>query len=133
MSGRYTINENLGDDVVVELTALNFQGNTYKYWMTKELGGVCSAIYKDMMKDIFLEYHNHAKVSIPWKTCPYPKGPNELNNLTFAKIEELLPPYIPGNEKWKIEMRFHRDDEELGGYNLYVTVRSEETLLKYGG
>ena len=44
--------------------------------------------------------------------------------------EDFLPPYIPGNEKWEFQLRFSKGEEVLGGYNAYVIIRDEASLLE---
>lgn len=50
-------------------------------------------------------------------------------NFHLDNVDDLLPPYMPGGEKWKIEVRFFKDNEMLGGYNFFLIIRSEKSLL----
>lgn len=56
------------------------------------------------------------------------KIPNEVHNFN-VEDNGTLPPYIPGGEKWRADVRFIQDGVELGGYNLYAIIRSEKKLL----
>ena len=86
----------LDDTIIFRIAALNYQGNQYKQLFEKELGKFCEVIYVDDFQSIFEDLHEKAKVKVPWKACPYPKGPNEIYDFTFSEIEKLLPPYLPG-------------------------------------
>lgn len=109
--------------------ALNFQGNQYKKIGDKNIKNFCSTVYMDNHQELFEDYQSHTSNPVPWKTCPYPKGSNEVKNFLLKNSASLLPPYIPGGEKWKIEVRFFRGEAELGGYNIYGLLRSNASLL----
>ena len=34
----------------------------------------------------------------------------------------LLPPYIPGNEKWKAGVRYYKAGKLVGGYDTYASL-----------
>lgn len=75
------------------------------------------------------KFDESQKISVPWASCPYPAGPNEISNLMVQDFASFLPPYIPGGEKWKVEVRFVKDGVEAGGYNAYGILRSEQSIL----
>jgi hypothetical protein len=112
------------------LVGLNFQGNQYKKIFDKTVYTICDSLYVDIHKDYFEKYQAHLSNPVAWKTCPYPAGSSEVNNLVADDFGNLLPPYIPGGEKWKFEVRFIRDGVALGGYNLYGIIRTEKSLLE---
>jgi hypothetical protein len=114
----------------VHVMAKNYQGNEYRRIFEKELDHLCDLYNEEeKFKEPFEYGHDHLKVKVLWKTCPYPKGPNEMFNLEVSELNRFLPEYLPGNEKWKIEARFSLHGKVLGGYNLYATLRSERSLL----
>lgn len=86
-------------------------------------------MYQPHFKSFFEKAHEHATKKVAWKTCPYPKGPNEVKDYLIDNVDALLPPYIPGSEKWKFEMRFFKNNVDQGGYNLYAIIRNEKSLL----
>lgn len=108
------------------------QGGQYKQMVDKKFTNFCNTLYMEGSKAFFENYQAHTTNPVPWKTCPYPAGSNEVKNFHVEDSELLLPPYIPGGEKWKIEMRFLRKGEILGGYNIFATLRSAESLLESG-
>lgn len=120
------------NDIIMVVSASNFQGNRYKEMYEQYLGPFCDVWYQEKFKRIFEEIHEHVTNRPAWKTCPYPRGKYRINNYLFADKDNFLPPYIPGNEKWKISMRFSRGSEVLGGYNIFGMLRNEQSMLKLG-
>lgn len=96
MNGKYTVKQELGDDVAITFAALNLQGGQYKKMFEKDFDHFCSAMYIDAFQLPFEGYQAHNKNPVPWKTCPFPAGSNEVFNYLAMDTESLLPPYIPG-------------------------------------
>lgn len=112
------------------MKALNFQGNQYKMFFEKDFGKFCEVVYAtDDFKKAFEDFHNHATVKVPKDTCPYPKGQNEIKNFLVKDVDKMLPPYLPGGEKWQFQIRFIKDGEILGGFNSYGIIRTQESLM----
>lgn len=132
VNGKFTVKQPLGNDMTMHGTGLNLQGGQYKQMIEKDLEHVCDTLYLDVHKSFFERYQGHLKNPVPWKTCPYPAGPNEVTNFLVEDTGNLLPPYVPGNEKWKVEARFLRDGKVLGGYNIYAILRNMNTLINEG-
>jgi hypothetical protein len=122
----------MDNDLEVYMSGLNLQGGQYKLMLEKSFEHFCDTFYMDPHENFYEEYQEHTKNPVPWKTCPYPAGPNEVTNFLFEDNGNLLPPYIPGNEKWKIEVRILREGKVLGGYNIYAILRNVNTLLGEG-
>jgi hypothetical protein len=129
VNGNFTVKQPMGDDLDMYGAGLNFQGNQYKKMFDKRLDKFCTTYYIDIYKAYFEDYQAHTTNPVPWKTCPYPAGSNEVKNFFVEDDGLLLPPYIPGSEKWKAEIRFLRDEIILGGFNIYGIIRSEESIL----
>lgn len=107
---------------------MNFQGGQYKKLAEKSIDNICKNLYNETLLEQFEHFQASQKTPVPWKTCPYPTGPNEIINY-YTDAGSMLPAYIPGGEKWKLEIRFSKDGEVLGGYNIYALVRNEKSLL----
>ena len=129
VSGKYDLKLSLDDEIDIFVEALNFQGGQYKKMFDKRLDKFCTTLYVDTFKNSYNRFNDASLVKIPFGTCPYPSGKNEINNLMFDD-DGLLPPYIPGSEKWKAEIRFLKNEEILGGFNIYAIIRSEQSLMK---
>lgn len=108
--------------------ALNFQGNQYKKMGDKQIDHLCTFVYNETFREYYEDFMTFVTHPVPWKTCPYPAGPNEIKNY-FIKDYEMMPAYIPGNEKWKVEVRLIKDGEILGGYNGYGILRNQASLM----
>lgn len=129
MSGNYTIKMSLDDGFSGSGAAFNFQGGQYKKIGDKTIDTICTSLYNETYREQFERFQNSQKYPVAWKTCPYPTGSNEINNYYIEDFGSLLPPYIPGGEKWKLEDRIIKDGEILGGVNIYLTLRTEKSLL----
>lgn len=121
--------QELGEDVSVHGAGLNLQGGQYKQMIEKTFGNFCHSLYMQTSKIFFESYQGHTTNPVAWNTCPYPAGQNEVKNFMVDDGFFMLPEYIPGSEKWKVVIRFSRHGEVLGGYNIYVTLRNEHSLL----
>lgn len=132
LNGKFEILMDFSNEITMHVAALNFQGNQYKKIAEKDLGKFCDVLYVDNLKELYEDMQSHIATSVQWKTCPYPKGPNEVHNYLLKDMSNILPPYVPGSEKWQLQIRFHKDNEVLGGYNVYALLRSEESLLNGG-
>lgn len=135
VDGTYDLKMDLGEKVTIHIAALNFQGNQYKKIFEKELENFCESLYKTgngSLQENFEDFHKHAQNTVPWNTCPYPKGPNELTNLLLEDKTNLMPQYVPGGEKWQVQVRYFTDDILMGGLNLFALLRSEQSLMNGG-
>lgn len=129
VSGSYSINYHIDDTVLLTFAALNLQGGQYKKIFDKNIYTICSTLYNETFREIYEDFQTHQKYQVPWKTCPYPTGPNEIFNYYLEDFGSMLPPYVPGGEKWKMDIRYFKGDELLGGFSAYLTLRSERSLL----
>jgi hypothetical protein len=118
--------------VSVSGTALNFQGNQYKKIFDKTINNLCTLMYNETFREYFDDFQRHQKYPVESKTCPYPTGPNEIKNFMFQDYGNLLPPYVPGNEKWKLEIRYIYGEEILGSFNFYGLLRNQKSLMMGG-
>lgn len=119
----------------MKVFALNSQGNQYKLMFEKNLGKFCESMYmqqKEGFQKLFDDFHDQSSAKVPWKTCPYPKGLNHIQNYALNLTDEFVPAYVPGGEKWQIQMRFYENDEVLGGYNVFGILRNERSLMAGG-
>ena len=111
--------------------AYNFQGGQYKKMGEKKLEQLCKSLYVDAYRSIYEKFNDASSNKVPFGTCPYPIVNNTVKNFLVSK-SELFPPYVPGGEKWRINVRFLKQNEILGGYNVYALLRNEQSLLKGG-
>lgn len=117
--------------MVISGNGLNFQGGQYKKMFDKEIEDPVTTLYNvTKFQSYFENFQKSQKVQIPWDTNPYPSGDNEITNLAVEDYGSMLPPYLPGGEKWKFEVRYSKNDEVIGGMNVYATIRDQRSLLQ---
>lgn len=126
MDGKLELLTELSDELSVDASALNWQGNQYKSVFTKHLDKMCEALYTESAQAHFEDAMRSLSHPWEWKLCPVPAGPNEFRN--FLVEDNFLPPYFPGSEKWLIEFKVSRGEDFLGGYRIYCIIRNEKTL-----
>ena len=132
LNGNYHLKRPMGDDIIMIVEAHNFQSGQYKKMGEKLMDqGLCKALYVDAFKSEYMKFYDASSVKIPFGTCPYPSVNNTLTNLMFSD-PGLMPPYIPGGEKWRIDLKYFLNDEFLGGYRIFGLVRNERSLLQGG-
>lgn len=119
----------MGNDMAVYGAGRNLQGGQYKMMMDRSFDHLCDILYLEQNRVFFENYQAHTKQPVAWKTCPYPAGTNEVKNFLVEDNGNYLPPYVPGGEKWKIEMRFLKNGIVLGGYNMYGILRNLNSLV----
>ena len=128
MNGKYTLKIPLDDSLSLTVVFMNFRGGQYKLFAEKFIPKYCETLYIEEFKEYYESFQSSLTYPQPWKACPYLPGKNEVNNFV-AYDKGVFPPYIPGGEKWRIDVRFKKGDEVLGGYNVYILVRNDESLL----
>ena len=52
------------------------------------------------------------------------KGNHSAKNFAIREAK-ILPPYLPGGEKWKFEVKFFKGLEQVGGYVVYATITKD--------
>lgn len=129
MDGSATLKIPIDDTFEAQATAYNLQGNQYKKIADKRIAINCEQLYNESYREHYEDFNKFLKYPIPWKTCPMPNHTNEIKNYFLQDYCDILPPYVPGSEKWKIEARLFKDGVELGGYNWYGILRNERSIL----
>ena len=112
----------------MEVSGFNFQAGQYKKLVEKKFEKYCETMYQESFKFYYEQFQSSTDHPTPWKACPFPAGENEVHNFLIEDIG-LLPPYIPGSEKWRADIRFFKNDKVVGGYNVYGIIRNEEKIL----
>lgn len=131
MDGKYSVLQTFHDSMVVSATGLNFVAGQYKKIFDKMIEQPLTTMYSyTKLQPYFDGFQRSQKVQYPWLTNPYPFGDNEITSLAVEDYDSMVPPYIPGGEKWKFEVRVFFNNELLGGGDLYVTVRNQRSLLE---
>ena len=94
MNGNFTVKQNLGEDIDVNIVGLNFQGGRYRQMIDKTLENFCKSLYKADYKDIFEDYQGHTSNPVAYNTCPYPAESKEVKNYFFKDGSSAFPKYL---------------------------------------
>ncbi|CRK90962.1 CLUMA_CG004651, isoform A [Clunio marinus] len=127
LNGVMELLEDIGEEFDAEGTAYNFADGKYNKIVSKKITNVCTLYeYKnETLKESYEDIENFITPRVAWKTCPYPKGVYELKDYVCEDKRNLLPKTIPGGENWKVELRMKRKEQDVGGYDAYITVRKD--------
>lgn len=90
--------QDLGKDIDIYAAGWNLQGGQYKLIIDKTLKNFCEFVYMDNHRQVFERYQKSTSGPVAWKTCPYPKGSNTVNEYLVEDSSGFIPPYIPGGE-----------------------------------
>ena len=131
MNGRFKLKIPLDNSIDFLIEAFNFQGGQYKKIGSRMMKEFCNSFYVVPYKNEYAKFSEASSVKVPFGTCPFPTMDNLITNWMISD-NGILPPYLPGGEKWRINVRFSKKDKVLGGYNLYGLIRNQETLMQGG-
>lgn len=53
----------------------------------------------------------------------------EIKDYDAANVGQFLPNYIPGNERWKVNIWLSENDEIVSGITYYVIIRDDAKLF----
>lgn len=130
LNGNYTLLMPIENFHIASGAAFNLQGGQYKKMGDNFVTNLCEGMYNESTRSYFESFQASQSNPVPWNTCPYPSGPNTINNMLIDDYARFLPPYIPGSERWKLQTRLGLTREKiLGGYNFYIIIRNQNSLL----
>jgi surfactin synthase thioesterase subunit len=127
-NGSYTVKQELNNDMNYQFFAYNLQGGQYKLIVEKDLGSVCDFLYSEGHRHIYEDFMSHTEPSVPFKTCPYPQTQHNVKNYLLKGVNEMIPPYVPGSEKWKVEAEIRLNGKILGGAVFYATLINSDNI-----
>lgn len=133
MNGNYTILMPIDDSFDGMMEASNFQGGQYKKMGDRAFPRICESLYNDSIRSYWDDFQASQLHPVPWKTCPYPTGRNEITNFLISDYADFLPPYVPGSEKWRVDVYYTKNGEIYGGFRLFLIFRNHNSLLVNGG
>lgn len=135
ISGNYTIKEDVGNENTVHVSGFNFQGGQYKLMVEKSLGQFCDIFYAEPHREVYESFSDYYTPNVEFGTCPFPANNYSMRDYLISneKFEKLIPPYIPGSEKWKIVFKVLLDGKVRGGNVFYVTIRHEDRMTVLSG
>lgn len=133
-SGIFEIKLPVDNSVILSFEAFNFDAGQYKKIFGRTLGGFCDIIYDPSFKDVTQDFWNHINISVPYGSCPLPSQVLYVNDHPLKDLGEYLPPYIPGGERWKVNLWFSKNEKIIGGLTEYAIIRDNQKLFdsKFG-
>lgn len=120
----------LDDTTILSFESFNMAGGQYKKIFGRTIGGFCESAYEPHLEKDIRKYMAHTNLTIKYGDCPFPVGYFEIKDWTPDGVGDYLPPYLPGNERWKVILWISKDDVQLGGIAFYVIIRNDEKLFE---
>lgn len=93
------------------------------------LGPACDVIYGKSLEEEFRRAFAHTNISVPFGTCPIPAQWIGVKDYLLKDLGDYLPPYVPGNERWKITVRFLKEENVESIICFYLILRDEQKLF----
>lgn len=62
-------------------------------------------------------------------TCPIPAQVIQINDYTPSDSGDIIPSYMPGNERWRLDTWIMKDNEKISGVRLYAILRDQQKLF----
>lgn len=110
--------------------AFNLSGGQYQKLFGKTLGPLCDIVYEKSLENELRSAFQHTNLTIPYGTCPFPAQTVEVKNYVPSDLGDYLPPYIPGNERWKVTIWISKDEEIISGMTVYSILRDMQKLFE---
>ncbi|CRL03059.1 CLUMA_CG016218, isoform A [Clunio marinus] len=122
MNGKGSLKKPLGLDSFINMTVFALESGEYQTTFSK-MFGFCEFKSLSGHKEIMEDFEAHTTEPIPWDACPYPAMDKEVVNYALKEEHfDFIPPGLPG-EQWRINFLFNEKGVNLGGFNVYLTLR----------
>jgi hypothetical protein len=99
----------------------------------KDLGPFCDTFYLEAHRKIYESFYGYFSPNVIFGTCPFPAGNYSMSDYPFSEedFEKLVPPYIPGSEKWRIFLKLSINGTAKGGgvYDFTISHKDRMTVL----
>jgi hypothetical protein len=127
--------QQLDNSLKVGFKAYNMAGGDYRMMFQRLLGPFCDMFYEDHMRPTIEEFFAATNLSYwTWGMCPLPSAVGFVKDYVPSQIGNYLPPYLPGGEKWKCTLYLEdASNTTIGGITIYASLRSNYSLMRYGG
>ena len=93
------------------------------------MGPFCDFIYEKSLEDEVKSAIIKSNSTTLYGTCPLPAQVIMVNDYTPMDAGDLIPAYMPGNERWKLDIWVSKDNEKVSGFRLYAILRDEQKLF----
>jgi hypothetical protein len=130
LNGAYELRKPIHDEMTYLFEGFNLQGGQYKKMFENIQKKPCSFIFKPLHRKYIEDFRKASSTPIKLDVCPIAPMNNTLTNYVL-KDYGLIPFHVPGNEKWRIDVRYvNENDKIVGGYDIYGILRTEKSLLE---
>lgn len=115
--------------MILSFEAMNLSGGQYKKIFGRTLGRACDLVYESHVEAEVKRFLAHTNLTISYGACPVePQGIN-ITNYYIDGAGDYLPPYVPGNERWKVNVWVTKNDEIVSGITGYGILRDMQKLI----
>lgn len=123
------------DDTLYGIVSfMSWTGGQYKKIWDTRVEPFCTALHKPPFDSYMKKFLESSDKPGNFNSCPMPAGNYTIKN--FGGDASFLPDRIPGgdDEKWLVKQAVYNrsNDELLGGQNIYLYLRSNESDYMYG-
>lgn len=120
----------LDNSVILSFEAFNLSGGQYKKLFGRTVGPTCDVLYEESLKKTVSYFFSKTNMTITHGVCPIEAQVIEINNWTPDDLGDYLPPYVPGNERWRLDVYLSKNGEVLGGNTYYAILRDAQKLIE---
>lgn len=119
----------MSNDHILSFDAFNLSGGQYKKIFSNNWGPFCDFLYEKSVEKTVKSAFASTNTTMPYGTCPFQRQVIQFNDYAFVDEADFLPPYLPGNERWKLDLFVSKDDVKVTGFRLYAIVRDNQKLF----
>ncbi|KAG5680644.1 hypothetical protein PVAND_010138 [Polypedilum vanderplanki] len=132
--GMLRLKRKIDNSLRLGFKAYNMNGGQYKLMFGRLLGSACDQLYEDSMRITLEEFFVTTNLTQwSWGMCPIEGTTGVVKNYAPTTIGDHIPAYVPGSEKWKVELYFAENESNiLGGVIVYASLRTNLSLINYG-
>lgn len=130
MNGLWQIKNHLDDSFILSFEAFNFAGGQYKKIFGRSVGPFCELLYEQHVEKEVRRWFAHTNISVPYGTCPLPPQFIYTNDWSPKDAGDYIPPYVPGNERWKVTLWLSKNEETISGFTIYGILRDNQKLIE---
>jgi hypothetical protein len=120
----------VNNSITVSFESCNLSGGQYKKIFGHNIGGACDVAYEKHVEPEVRRYWKHyTNISFPYGTCPFTPEFFKVTEYHPKDFGDWLPPYLPGNERWRVTTWLHAGDKTLFGIRVYAIIRDNQKLF----
>lgn len=114
---------------MLSFEAFNLSGGQYKKIFGNIFGPFCDFVYSKNIEKEFKAALAKSNSTTAYGTCPIPPQTFEVIDYAPEGAGDVIPPYMPGNERWKVDLWGTKNGEVVSGFRVYAILRDEQKLF----